>query len=150
MRAHWRRLLTGGGPVAGYHSIIDRRGNRHWVLSVGDLMIDAGIAVGVQGMVTDLTRPMNESLHRAADEAVAGSAARRAVIEQAKGVLMGRHGISAEEAFNALSTHSQNNNRRVTDLAQDLVDAVTGQGSKRAATGPNDQVESLLRPRTDP
>ncbi|WP_246670051.1 ANTAR domain-containing protein [Arthrobacter zhaoguopingii] len=60
------------------------------------------------------------------------------------------HGISAAEAFNALSTHSQNNNRRVTDLAQDLVDAVTGQGNKRSAAGPNDQVESLLRPRTDP
>jgi PAS domain S-box-containing protein len=126
VRALWERLLSHGGPVAGYHTIIDRRGVRHRVLSVGDLIVDAGTVVGVRGMVTDLTKPVDRNVRRAADRAVADSAARRAVIEQAKGILMGRHGIGAEEAFEALSTRSQNVNRRVADLAQDLVDAVTG------------------------
>ncbi|WP_456851511.1 ANTAR domain-containing protein [Geodermatophilus sp. SYSU D00742] len=48
----------------------------------------------------------------------------RAVIEQAKGVLMARHHCSAEEAFRRLATESQRTNRKLRDLAADLVRAV--------------------------
>ncbi|MGK5114270.1 ANTAR domain-containing protein [Geodermatophilus sp. CPCC 205506] len=48
----------------------------------------------------------------------------RAVIEQAKGVLMARHHCSAEEAFSRLATESQRTNRKLRDLAVDLVTAV--------------------------
>jgi GAF domain-containing protein len=46
----------------------------------------------------------------------------RAVIDQAKGILMGQHRISADEAFNVLRTTSQNENRKLRELAQELVD----------------------------
>jgi GAF domain-containing protein len=46
----------------------------------------------------------------------------RAVIDQAKGILMGQHRISADEAFNVLRTKSQNENRKLRELAQELVD----------------------------
>jgi hypothetical protein len=145
VRALWARLLSEGGPVAGYHTIIDRWGGRHRVLSVGDVIVDAGAVVGVRGMVTDLTEPVDYSARQAAAKAVADSAAHRAVIEQAKGILMGRHGVSADAAFNALSAHSQDSNRRVADLAQDLVDAVTGRNGGEAAPrrGPG-PVDALL------
>jgi GAF domain-containing protein len=45
----------------------------------------------------------------------------RAVIEQAKGVLMARHGCTADEAFAMLVTESQRTNRKLRTLAADLV-----------------------------
>jgi GAF domain-containing protein len=46
----------------------------------------------------------------------------RAVIDQAKGILMARNGVSADEAFNVLRTTSQNQNRKLRELAQEMVD----------------------------
>lgn len=45
----------------------------------------------------------------------------RVLIEQAKGVLAERHGCSMEQAFTALRGHARDHNRRLTDLAQDLL-----------------------------
>lgn len=49
----------------------------------------------------------------------------RDVIGQAKGILMHRRGISADEAFELLRHTSQNLNRRVVDLARLLADRHT-------------------------
>jgi len=47
----------------------------------------------------------------------------RAVIEQAKGIVMALHGCTADEAFRQLSRTSQNANRKLRDVASDLVAA---------------------------
>jgi hypothetical protein len=47
-----------------------------------------------------------------------GAFGRRAIIEQAKGILMERNGIDAEAAFALLKSHSQQNGRKVIDVAQ--------------------------------
>lgn len=60
---------------------------------------------------TDLTGQLEEALRS------------RAVIDQAKGILMERRQCDAEEAFEELRRRSQTENRKVRDLAQDLVDA---------------------------
>ena len=41
-----------------------------------------------------------------------------AIIEQAKGILMERHGINADEAFAELRTRARNTNQSVFDVAQ--------------------------------
>ncbi len=46
----------------------------------------------------------------------------RAVIEQAKGVLMGQRRCTAQEAFDILVRLSQESNRKLRDVAQSLVD----------------------------
>jgi response regulator NasT len=46
--------------------------------------------------------------------------ARRATIERAKGILMERHGVSDQEAFEMLRTEARSNNRRVYDVASDV------------------------------
>jgi len=46
----------------------------------------------------------------------------RAVIDQAKGILMAQHGVGPDEAFNVLRTTSQRENRKLRDIAQELVD----------------------------
>ncbi len=45
----------------------------------------------------------------------------RAVIEQAKGILVAEHGCDPEVAFKELSRISQNTNRKVREIAADLV-----------------------------
>ena len=45
----------------------------------------------------------------------------RAVIEQAKGVLMSTHGIDADEAFDLLRQHSQTTNRKLREVAVDVL-----------------------------
>lgn len=48
---------------------------------------------------------------------------RRAVIEQAKGILMARHGIGADRAFGMLRDHSQHNGHKLADVAAAVVDS---------------------------
>jgi transcriptional regulator with GAF, ATPase, and Fis domain len=45
----------------------------------------------------------------------------RAVIEQAKGILVAEHGCSPDVAFKRLSALSQNTNKKLKDIAADLV-----------------------------
>lgn len=55
--------------------------------------------------------------------ALRGAFGRRAVIEQAKGILMARRGITAEQAFGLLREQSQRGGRKIADLAGALVDS---------------------------
>ncbi|WP_442933761.1 ANTAR domain-containing protein [Micromonospora sp. CPCC 205556] len=52
----------------------------------------------------------------------------RAVIEQAKGIIMGERRCSPEEAFALLSKISQDTNRKVRDVAAALVSRAVGTG----------------------
>ncbi|MEH1057569.1 GAF and ANTAR domain-containing protein [Micromonospora sp. CPCC 206171] len=61
----------------------------------------------------------------------------RAVIEQAKGIIMGQRRCSADEAFAILAKVSQNSNRKVREVAESLVRQVTtGDATPRPATRP--------------
>ena len=52
-----------------------------------------------------------------------GAFGRRAVIEQAKGILMARHSVNADKAFEMLRGHSQHNGQRLGDIAAAIVDS---------------------------
>ena len=52
-----------------------------------------------------------------------GAFGRRAVIEQAKGILMARHAIDQDEAFELLRSHSQRNGRKLIDVADAVVES---------------------------
>ena len=54
-----------------------------------------------------------------------GAFGRRAVIEQAKGILMERNGIDAEAAFALLRSHSQQTGQKLIDVAQTIAQAHT-------------------------
>jgi GAF domain-containing protein len=55
----------------------------------------------------------------------------RAVIEQAKGILMGAQGCSADEAFQILVRVSQRENRKLREIAEELVSRAQQAGSDR-------------------
>ena len=50
----------------------------------------------------------------------------RAIIDQAMGILMGRNGHGAEAAFTALRVRSQAENRKLREIAADIVREATG------------------------
>jgi response regulator NasT len=50
-----------------------------------------------------------------------GAFGRRALIERAKGVLMERHGIDEQDAFEALRSHARRNNQKIVDVAAAVI-----------------------------
>lgn len=54
----------------------------------------------------------------------------RAVIDQAKGVLMGQYRYSSDDAFAALVRISQQQNRKLRDVAQQIVDEISAPASE--------------------
>ena len=58
----------------------------------------------------------------------------RPAIDQAKGILMARHGCTADEAFSMLSEASQRSNQKLRDLATGIVDGAQ-ENPSQAATG---------------
>jgi hypothetical protein len=67
------------------------------------------------------TSPVPDGAYRMTQQLQEGLTS-RAVIDQAKGTLMAQHRVSAEEAFELLRRQSQRENRKLRELAQELVD----------------------------
>ncbi|WP_234793829.1 PAS and ANTAR domain-containing protein [Mycolicibacillus koreensis] len=118
--------VQAGEPFSSRHRIIDTAGRTRWVIVVGDYMLtEDDTVLGTSGFYVDITEVLQSDVTTAVSE-VSES---RAVIEQAKGVLMAAHGISAERAFDILVWRSQETNIKVRDLAARFIDAVVGQMS---------------------
>lgn len=72
----------------------------------------------------DLQSAIDITLQRFAEyHSLQGAFGRRATIEQAKGILMARHAIDADRAFDKLRNHSQHNGHKLIDIAQAIVDS---------------------------
>jgi response regulator NasT len=78
----------------------------------------------VDGDADDLQSAIDITLQRFAEyQSLQGAFGRRALIEQAKGILMARHSVDADGAFDILRDHSQHNGRKLVDVAQAIVDS---------------------------
>jgi GAF domain-containing protein len=87
-------------------------------IALGELLA-AHAAVAVHGAsLYFASRDLADQL----DEALAS----RAVIEQAKGIVMARERLRADEAFEVLRRRSQHTNRKLRDVAAAIVVSVTG------------------------
>lgn len=88
---------------------------------VGEEQVDIGgrLAATFSPLLANfLTHQRSVELTNQLEEALEG----RAVIERAKGLLMARLGVSAEHAFELLSTQSQHENRKLRAVAAELVE----------------------------
>jgi hypothetical protein len=95
------------------------------VVVVGDRLHDErGRVVGTQGFYIDTTPDEREQqdLMTAQLAAIAES---RAVVEQAKGVLMAVYGITGDRAFEILVWRSQETNLKLREVASRFVDAIS-------------------------
>src|SRR5216110_2270851 len=78
----------------------------------------------VDGNPEELQSAIDITLQRFAEyQSLQGAFGRRALIEQAKGILMARHAIDADGAFDMLRDHSRHNGRKLVDVAQAIVDS---------------------------
>jgi AmiR/NasT family two-component response regulator len=78
----------------------------------------------VEGDSQELQSAIEITLQRFAEyQTLQGAFGRRATIEQAKGILMARHAIDADKAFEMLRGHSQHNGRKLVDVAQAVVES---------------------------
>jgi AmiR/NasT family two-component response regulator len=78
----------------------------------------------VDGNPDELQSAIDITLQRFAEyQSLQGAFGRRALIEQAKGILMARHSVDADNAFEMLRGHSQHNGRKLVDIAQAIVDS---------------------------
>ena len=78
----------------------------------------------VDGDAEELQSAIDITLQRFAEyQSLQGAFGRRALIEQAKGILMARHSLDADRAFDMLRGHSQHNGRKLVDVAQAVVES---------------------------
>jgi hypothetical protein len=112
--------MTGEGrPFSSRHRIVDTRGRIHPVVVIGErLCDDDGTVIGSRGLYVDLSDVDGDG---AVEAAIADFTEHRAVIEQAKGVLMMTYAISAERAFDILVWRSQETNTKLRKLATQLI-----------------------------
>ena len=104
------------------HRIIDRQGQVHDVVVVGDLIHDDdGGVIGTGGYYVDVT-PSQDRLHQqSVTDAVAEISESRGGIEQAKGMLMLVYRIDAEAAFDLLKWRSQATNVKLRAISEQIV-----------------------------
>jgi AmiR/NasT family two-component response regulator len=96
----------------------------------------------VDGDAAELQSAIDITLQRFTEyQSLQGAFGRRALIEQAKGILMARHSVDANGAFDMLRSHSQHNGRKVVDVAQAVVDSylLLPPPSSAAATAESDR-----------
>ena len=78
----------------------------------------------VDGTPEELESAIDITLQRFAEyHSLQGAFGRRALIEQAKGVLMERHAIAADRAFDLLRERSQSTGRKLVDVAEAIVES---------------------------
>lgn len=78
-----------------------------------------GIFAHIQADLEELASSIDIALQRSAEyHALEGAFGRRAVTERAKGILMERHGIDEQHAFQMLRDHARRTNRKVVDVAE--------------------------------
>ncbi|WP_405168129.1 PAS and ANTAR domain-containing protein [Nocardia sp. NBC_01499] len=116
------KSLRNAEPFCSRHRIIDTTGQMRHVIVLGDTMTDDdGKVVGTTGYYVDLTETFDEQRQETLANALPELFEARAVIEQAKGVLMRVYRLNAEQAFRVLQWRSQETNIKLRTLATRLI-----------------------------
>jgi PAS domain S-box-containing protein len=107
-------------PFSSCHRIITMQGTTREVVVIGEQLHDnAGEVIGAQGFYFDVTA--TGETREVSIKAIAEIADNRAVIEQAKGVLMYVYQVDADAAFDVLNWLSQETKVRLSALAEQLL-----------------------------
>ena len=105
------------------HRILDTSGTLHHVVVVGDQLTDhQDVVIGTHGYYVDITPTRDNADEDLVTAKVAEITGHRAVIEQAKGMLMLVYGLDSVAAFDLLKWRSQESNIKLRRLAQQLVE----------------------------
>lgn len=103
-------------------------------LSGEDLKVGQSLAdVATIGILQERAIQRSETL----SEQLQGALNSRIIIEQAKGVLAEKGGLDMDAAFALLRGHARSNNRRLSDLARDVVEGRVASGDVISASDPS-------------
>ncbi|MDP9986399.1 PAS and ANTAR domain-containing protein [Arthrobacter sp. FW306-05-C] len=120
----WADLLEGGGQGALLHRVIDVRGRERRVFSAIQAVVEpSGQVDYVRGFMVDVTQSLRIESQHAAEEAIEGALGHKALIEQAKGIVMALQGVDGPAAFQLLASRSQHANTKLHIVAEELVNA---------------------------
>jgi PAS domain S-box-containing protein len=115
-------LKASSAPFSSRHRIRTTTGETRKVVVVGAAVADPeGRIVATQGFYVDVTEAFNADLQQEVGNELQLIVAHRAVIEQAKGMLMAIYELDAESAFGIMARLSQHFNVKLHDLAAKLV-----------------------------
>ncbi|MFS0705224.1 PAS and ANTAR domain-containing protein [Cellulomonas sp. 179-A 9B4 NHS] len=122
-RALLHGAAAGRSPFASVHRIMDATGRARVVAFVGQGEAAGGIGrtTTLTGYFVDLTDDVAERSRDEANRDIAASAAHRAQIEQAKGIVAFAYGIDPESAFGVLRAASNNGNVPIREIASQVV-----------------------------
>jgi PAS domain S-box-containing protein len=116
------RAIELGESFSSRHRFVDTAGTVHNVMVVADRIFDdAGQVAATAGFYIDLTDTLAENERETLSATLPDVIENRAVIEQAKGVLMRMYRINAEQAFKVLAWRSQETNTKLRDLAAQII-----------------------------
>ncbi|WP_158929026.1 PAS and ANTAR domain-containing protein [Streptomyces broussonetiae] len=117
-------VMADGKPFGCYHRIMDTTGAEHAVVLVADGRTDdTGSVVTLRGFVLDVTEPVARHARDLASEDISKARGSQEDIDLARGILMAQYGVAADVALRVLRRQSQYTNRKLRELAQDLVAA---------------------------
>ena len=123
------RAVQEGTSFRAYYRIVDASRQVRRVIAVGSAVRgDDGRVCRLEGHAVDVTIASQEAVADQLGDARRDFEGHRAVIEQAKGVLMQQLAVDEAEAFDVLRAASQRLNVKVRDLAQRLVEAAARGG----------------------
>lgn len=115
-------LKRSSAPFSSRHRIRTKNGEIRSVVVVGEIVTDVdGEVVATRGFYVDVSAAIKEDVQRGIGEELKVIVADRAVIEQAKGMLMVAYDVTADAAFDILRWRSQEMNIKVHDVAKVLV-----------------------------
>ncbi|WP_063712733.1 PAS and ANTAR domain-containing protein [Nocardia concava] len=116
------RSINQGQPFSSRHRFIDTHGAEHTVMVVADRIVDdTGHPVGTTGFYIDLSDTLAAAERDTLNQRLPELVESRAIIEQAKGVLMRMYRINADQAFKVLVWRSQETNTKLRALAEQLI-----------------------------
>lgn len=135
------RVLREGAAFSSRHRIIDASGGEHVVVVVGDeLRNSSGEVIGTSGFYIDVTESFEADMQRSVSRVVAEVEQRRAVINQAIGIIRMTYGVSAERAFEVLVWRSQDANVKLRQIAENFVERLSGHPFDSTVRGQIDHV----------
>jgi hypothetical protein len=130
--------------TAEYRLVAADRATRH-VAMVGTEVVDDGGGTTVCGSFLELASPATDVITAKVTEIVA----RRAAVEQTKGMLMLVYGMNEYDAFDVLRWLSQQNNVRLRPLARQIAADFVGSGAVTALRARFDRLLAAAPLRTN-
>jgi PAS domain S-box-containing protein len=111
-----------GTAVTSRNRIVDARGDERLVIVVADRFFNTdGTPAGIAGFYIDVTDQFEKDVQKRLTDEVMTISARRAVTNQAIGMVMLRYEVDGETAFSLLTAMSQQSNVKLRVVAERIV-----------------------------